>query len=185
MKHISDRLLELVSIHAAGKHTVFAKNAGIPHGTFSAYLKGRVPHPDHLCRIHDIYNVNINWLLTGEGDPYIYKEEKVGASRRGAPVPDAAGLKPDDFGLAVSGLKEIFDSCDPILIPAIQANIRAFQISARREQQNRELIQKVGKLEGECEDLKKRLDEMEKQLKQKQDVKPQPEPDQRRAANGN
>ena len=39
----------------------------------------------------------------------------------------------DDFGKATSGLKEIFDSGDPVLIPAIQANIHAFQISVRRE----------------------------------------------------
>ena len=41
----------------------------------------------------------------------------------------------DDFGKAASGLKEIFDSGDPALILAIQADIHAFQISARRETQ--------------------------------------------------
>jgi len=94
-KKIANRLLKLVSLYSSGKHTVFAKKAGIPHGTFSAYIKGRVPHADHLCRIHDTYNININWLLTGIGemtrkpekgledkknDTYIYKEENPAAA---------------------------------------------------------------------------------------------------------
>ena len=30
-------------------------------------MNGRTPHVDHLLRLHDIYGVDINWLLTGEG----------------------------------------------------------------------------------------------------------------------
>ena len=50
----------------------------------------------------------------------------------------------DDFGKAVSGLKEIFDSGDPVVITAIQANMHALQISPRREaqisEQSKEII---------------------------------------------
>jgi len=77
-KKIADRLLKLVLLYSSGKHTVFAKKAGIPHGTFSAYIKGRVPHADHLCRIHDTYNININWLLTGKGEMTRKPEKEVG-----------------------------------------------------------------------------------------------------------
>jgi len=84
-KKIAGRLLELVSLYGNGKHTVFAKKAGIPHGTFSAYIKGRVPHAEHLCRIHDTYNININWLLTGEGE-MILDPEKEGVVAENTPI---------------------------------------------------------------------------------------------------
>ena len=37
-------------------------------------MKDRMPHPDHLLRIHDVFGVDLNWLLTGEGEPLF--EEK-------------------------------------------------------------------------------------------------------------
>ena len=65
----------------------------------------------------------------------------------------------DDFGKTVSGLKEIFDSGDPVLIPAIQANIHAFQISVRREAHIQEQTKEIN-------DLKKRMESLEKQMKE-------------------
>ncbi len=64
----------------------------------------------------------------------------------------------DDFGKAVSGLKEIFDSGDPVLIPAIQANIHAFQISVRREAHIQEQTKEIN-------DLKKRMESLERCIK--------------------
>lgn len=66
---------------------------------------------------------------------------------------------------AMEGLGEIFDSNDPILIPAIQANIRAFRISARRERQNAQQARQIKVLEDECDGLKERLDALEKKFK--------------------
>lgn len=73
----------------------------------------------------------------------------------------------DPFAQAVSGLREIFDSRDPILIPAIQANIRAFQVSARRERQLTQQNEKIRKLEDECEDLKNRLADLEENFEKR------------------
>jgi phage repressor protein C with HTH and peptisase S24 domain len=78
MRNLIDRLTFLVDRHAGGKHTVFAKNADIPISTFQGYINGRQPHIDHLLRIREKYNVNIDWLLKGEGSPYIIGEEKEG-----------------------------------------------------------------------------------------------------------
>ncbi len=64
----------------------------------------------------------------------------------------------DDFGKAASGLKEIFDSGDPVLIPAIQANIHAFQISVRREAHIQEQTKEIN-------DLKKRMESLERCIK--------------------
>ncbi len=70
------RLLRLIEEKAKGQPSVFAKNAGIPHGTFYGYLEGRLPIAEHLCRICDTYGVNLNWLLLGKGGPYLASSTK-------------------------------------------------------------------------------------------------------------
>lgn len=52
----------------------------------------------------------------------------------------------DDFGKAVSGLKEIFDSDDPVFITAIQANIHALQTSVRIEAHTHEQTKEINNL---------------------------------------
>ena len=71
MNNFQDRLQKLVNKLAGGKYTVFAKSCGIPHSTFQNYMNGRMPHSDHLLRIHDKYGVDLNWLLSGRGEPYL------------------------------------------------------------------------------------------------------------------
>ncbi len=44
------------------------------------YLHGRAPNADFLRRICELKHVNVNWLLTGEGEPYLRAVEQ-GASR--------------------------------------------------------------------------------------------------------
>ena len=76
---------------------------------------------------------------------------------------------------AMEGLGEIFDSNNPILIPAIQANIRAFQLSARRERQNIQQSQKIKDLEDKCDEIKDELDSMKEivtTLKKKMEENP-------------
>jgi len=46
--------------------------------TFQFNIEGRAPNADTLLRIHKTYGVNINWLLTGEGEPYGTSEENFG-----------------------------------------------------------------------------------------------------------
>jgi phage repressor protein C with HTH and peptisase S24 domain len=70
MSNFVDRLKSLVDEHAGGKVTIFAKKAGIYPGTFDNYLKGRLPQAEQLLYIRQTYGVSIDWLLTGEGEPY-------------------------------------------------------------------------------------------------------------------
>lgn len=67
--------MEIISEKANGKHTVFAKHAGIPTSTFQGYINGRPPHAEHLIRIREKFFVNIDWLLTGKGKKYIDDDE--------------------------------------------------------------------------------------------------------------
>ncbi len=50
----------------------FAKKIGVTRNTVSGYENNNiVPAGRALLQIHKIFGININWLLTGEGDPHI------------------------------------------------------------------------------------------------------------------
>ena len=88
-------------------------------------------------------------------------------NRKGLILPvgdNNVGYDVDEFGRAVAGLKEIFDSRDPVLIPAIQANIHAFQISVRREFQVQQQSDEITALKKENTSIKTRIEVIEKRL---------------------
>ena len=72
MDKVQDRLRYLVGLLSNGKHTVFAKKSGIPPSSFQAYINGqRIPPTEHLAKIITVFGINLNWLLIGEGEPFI------------------------------------------------------------------------------------------------------------------
>lgn len=74
MNTFNKRLKHLVDKLAGGKHTVFAKKCGIPPGTFQAYIDSEtIPKGEQLLKIGSVYRINLNWLLMGEGEPFIQK----------------------------------------------------------------------------------------------------------------
>ena len=169
----------------------FAKKINVDKSTIHNYLNGHIPKGDVLQRIRQEFKVSIDWLLSGEGNPYIEEEDREVFKARGIELQDGEGLygkthlhevrgtppftitefKPKDgqaqgpLLAAITGLSEIFDSKDSILIPSIQANIRAFQISARREHDNAQQARQIKALQDECDELKKRFDAHEKDCK--------------------
>lgn len=74
----TNRLLRLIDEMASGKQAAFAAKAGIAPGTLNAYTQGRLPQAEQLIRIHEAFGVNMNWLLTGKGNPYISEREDAG-----------------------------------------------------------------------------------------------------------
>jgi hypothetical protein len=69
---IQERIKFLVNKLVGGKYTVFAKNCGIPVSTFKTYFDGPSnPTSDHLSKIASVYRINLNWLILGEGKPFI------------------------------------------------------------------------------------------------------------------
>jgi len=70
MGNIPKRLQRLIDLKCGGKSTLFAKLAGIPISSFSNYMKGRAPSSEALFHIRETFSVNINWLLTGEGEMF-------------------------------------------------------------------------------------------------------------------
>jgi len=70
-----------------------------------------------------------------------------------------AGIDP--FARAVAGLREIYDSADPVLIPAIESNIIAFQVAVRRDKE-------IQAQRREIDNLKKRVTDLETTLTARQ-----------------
>jgi transcriptional regulator with XRE-family HTH domain len=71
------------------------------------------------------------------------------------------------FGRAVEGLRRIFDSRDPQLISAIQANLRAFEKTAIKDQHSAKQAQKLHTLENKYQQLQDELNALKKQLEVK------------------
>lgn len=58
----------------------FSNKTGIPYRTIQSYLLGeRQPNYENLQKIATHLCVNLNWLLTGEGEPFIKPELPAGA----------------------------------------------------------------------------------------------------------
>jgi len=55
----------------------FSSKTGIPYPTLQHYLSGRSePGAENLQKIVIQFDVNINWLLTGEGEPFLNKHKE-------------------------------------------------------------------------------------------------------------
>lgn len=70
----------------------------------------------------------------------------------------------NSFDKAVSGLKEIFESRDPIVIAAVKANIRAFLRTVHRGRKLNQQSKEIEILKDECDELKDRLAAVERWL---------------------
>ncbi len=56
----------------------FSRKTGIPYPTLQHYLSGRSePGTENLQKIVIKFDINLNWLLTGEGEMFLKKGEIV------------------------------------------------------------------------------------------------------------
>ena len=150
-----ERLLRLIFEQAKGKWTIFAKKAGIPHPTFYPYLDGRLPNGENLVRIRDTFGVNINWLLTGQGEPYSTDEPgKVAEPAHLYGLPEdrieGDGL-PDAEQAELEGIldlaKQVLTSSNRQAADALERNIRYFAHAIKVEGRLSDLEEKVKGLE--------------------------------------
>jgi len=62
----------------------FSQRVGIPYTTMLDYCKGKsLPGAESLEKIATVFHVSLNWLLTGEGEPFIKKPIEVSHIWRG------------------------------------------------------------------------------------------------------
>ena len=77
-KPLLDRLLLLINDLTDGNKKRFAEMLEVTPSYIDRWTnQGILPSAEQLTNIHDKLNININWLLTGEGSKYIKKEEQV------------------------------------------------------------------------------------------------------------
>ena len=126
---------------------------GIVYETYQKYEYGNHPNRKNIDKIVSYYNCNRAWLLTGSGEPY--QEEKSIRNIREKSYPTA--IDTSMRNQAVNDILEIFDSGDPILIPAIQANLIAFRRAIERERQFAEIHEENKQIRIENNELKERL----------------------------
>ena len=185
-----------------------AKEAGVNLGSYSKAENGIIPGEKVLIRIARYFNVSEAFLLKGATEEVevarpIYKGIDEEDSRRESW--DKAGLfgktrrirvagteiavtthEPSDMaaeGLACAQVLEILRSGDPVLVSAIQANLRAFHMAIGKDRQLSEQTAKIENLEVECEDLKKRISALEaKLLENDPNEVPGQDPGERKAA---
>lgn len=65
---IFDRISTIVEKFGNGKNTVFASLIGVSEANVRNYKNGVMPKADFLEKIARCFDININWLLTGEGN---------------------------------------------------------------------------------------------------------------------
>lgn len=95
------RLEQYIDIKFAGVKKIFAEAVKIPPSHLSAYINGgRIPSGDVLKKFAAI-GMNINWLLTGEGD-------MVGNNIPELAQPAPPRIHPDDIELIANNVFEKF-----------------------------------------------------------------------------
>ena len=73
---IFDRISTIVAKFGNGKNTVFASLIGVSEANVRNYKNGVMPKADFLEKIARSFDININWLLTGEGNMLSSESEK-------------------------------------------------------------------------------------------------------------
>ncbi len=147
-----DRLNILVSENEAGKHTVFAKNAGINVATFQNYINGRKPSFDAMLHICETYNVNLNWLVAGKGPKYITDQ---GDTQTLDPDPEIAEL--------MEGARRVLTSGNPVAFDALERNIRYFDHAIAAEKRADASERKIKEMEEDMAAIKNEIINMKKQ----------------------
>jgi phage repressor protein C with HTH and peptisase S24 domain len=73
---VKDRLKILIDLLGLSLKD-FSSKTGIPYRTIQSYLSGiNIPGGENLQKICAEFSVNINWLLTGEGEPFLNKHKE-------------------------------------------------------------------------------------------------------------
>ncbi|MDY6851754.1 MAG: helix-turn-helix transcriptional regulator [Thermodesulfobacteriota bacterium] len=153
-----------------------ADESGVNIGGLSKAENGIVPGEKILNRLAKYYGVSIDYLLTGKTDAstnepppkphgvaHFYGVAKAPAAQtQSQPTP-----KPDQespFLQPMSMLSEILASGDPILVPAIQANLRAFQSAVRDKQRLSIQSAEIKELRDKCDEFEKKNANLEDRL---------------------
>lgn len=92
----------LISLLPEDKTMEWVESIGIKHDTFAKAIRRKtIPRSDFIYKLVVNAGVNANWLLTGEGEPYLKDAPKPFCIATGSPCP-VAHTGEDESG-AVNG----------------------------------------------------------------------------------
>jgi transcriptional regulator with XRE-family HTH domain len=136
----------LLSVRNGMSRETFAAKIGISPRTVQRWeLDGFLPKGDDLEKIASVFNINIHWLVTGQGPKHITHTSATPTTARAGPgsvsaeyIPEAAdtfrmGGPVEGFGRAAMMLSDIFNSRDQDAIRSITAFLEALWASTRRQ----------------------------------------------------
>ena len=160
-----------------------AKEAGVNLGSYSQAENGIIPGEKVLTRIARYFKVSEETLLhppdaesliykdmDGGGQESQDKEGLFGKTRHlevngaGFAVTTHEPQNPNSQALAIQTLMEILSSNDPVLVPAIQANLRAFHMAIQKDNQLSEQTTEIENLKVEGKELKGENKAFEKRI---------------------
>jgi transcriptional regulator with XRE-family HTH domain len=127
-----------------------------------------MPGAASLESIHRVFGVNINWLLTGEGDRYIKLEE---SENRPALQEETLEYQKSTstLGKAVDMLATVLNSGNQVFIQALMSNLIAFSNAVQTDQNQR---QEIAIIKSELEQVRARLTALEESPHQHQEPAP-------------
>lgn len=119
---IFDRITLIVDKLCDGKNTVLASKTGVNEANIRNYKNGVMPKADFLEKIVRNFDINSNWLLTGEGN--MFKEENVDipVAHRSESPNDGIPLIPISAmaGAFTSDEQVLECDCDRYVVPAFK-----------------------------------------------------------------
>lgn len=150
-KEILEKVKQIKSLK---DDTALGELFGVRRNTISTWRKRGVPY-DQIVALCDKEKIPIAQLIPTE--QFSTAEPPRHPAATLMPLPDASPPGVDPTVQAMADIKEIFDSGDPILVPAIQANLNAFKRALLRERQFTQVIE-------ENKEIKKWITEIKTEL---------------------
>ena len=140
------------SIRGRLKQADFGKRLGISQSAVQGYEQGGIPKGDILQRIHKEFGVNINWLLTGDGEPYIYK---VGEGEKNGQV---AAPEPQPYGAAQSPYEMLIAAHDRAT-EALQAALKMLEKALERDVEFTKMGDRMAAIEARLEAIEGKVEQ--------------------------
>jgi transcriptional regulator with XRE-family HTH domain len=156
----------LKTIRGKTKQKDFADLLGTSQSTVQAWEAGEsIPGGKYLEEILKKYSININWLLTGEGDPYVCTADKAPEAASPSPISEAhTQLQPINITQSVSKLMRILGSGNQTLIRAIDSNLDAFSEAVDQKDEIRILKEQINQQNILLSSMASKLSDLETKL---------------------
>ena len=142
----------------------FGKRIGSSQRAVQGWEAGEsAPGANFLERIHRVFGVDIHWLLTGKGNPYIKdKDQAVIVAEDAAPYGhDDRNLDESDIGKTIGELVKILQSGDTSIVNAIISNLNTFSRAIDLNKDVSQLSKKLDDFRGEFKTLKDKFSRIE------------------------